>query len=240
MDSRVAIATLAYGGWYPRGVARQIQKFAEVSPGFQHVSFVNVLPEGAPKRVEENGVDYTAYCAKPFVLQEATRNADIVLLLDASIYPIQHIQPLIDHIHRHGYLFVAAGFTVGEWASDEALKYFNVKRDDMMSRPDLLSGCVGLDMRVTKARCLLKEWRAAWPTFPGPHSNLYSADQTYSYRNLGTASKDPRVRGHRHDQTALSILAHIYGMTEFVQMPRFLAYVGTEITQETALIVHGM
>ena len=45
---RVVICTVGIGGWYPRGVARMIEEFNRVSPGYEIQAWVNTLPPGTP------------------------------------------------------------------------------------------------------------------------------------------------------------------------------------------------
>lgn len=236
---RVAITTLGNGGWYHKGVARLIQEMEQVSPGYEIKAYINERPPGSPSR--ETAGEYYGYTCKPFVVKAAMEDGvDIVLHLDASIRPIRHIQPLVDHISSTGHLFVAAGFNIGQWSTDEALRQFNIGREDALRMPDCLSGCVGIDLRLQRNRDLVNLWCDCWPLFAGFHSNVNAASKKFSYRNEGFVSEDPRVLGHRHDQTVLSLLAHKFGMTDFVKMPRYLAYYGTVMSQETALFVQGM
>jgi hypothetical protein len=99
------------------------------------------------------------------------------------------------------------------------------------------SYCVGLNFADGRCTELLYRWCGLASdrlTFPGAHTA-----SGYPGRNHGFVSADPTVRGHRHDQTVLSILAHRLGMTELVNRPRFTAYKGSE-TAETVLVNQGM
>ena len=220
---KVLLTTVAIGGWYPKGAARLIQKMGEISPGYDIHAFVNTLPDGAPANVIEDGYDYTGYCAKPFALLEAKNaGADIAILLDAAFYPIRTIEPLVDYIAQTGYFFCRNGFSVGEWASDRCLEHMAVHRDWAFKIEELSSYCVGLNFSDRRCHGLLDLWctcAADRVTFPGPHTAI-----DHEGRNKGFVSTDSRVRGHRHDQTVLSILAHFMGMTQMVDRPRFTAY----------------
>ena len=239
--ARVAIATVALGGDFPLKAARMIQEFHKHSPGFEIQAWVNTLPPGAEKEFV-NGYDYTPYIAKPFALKALMDSgADIGILLDASIYPIRHIAPLIAHIGKVGYYMAPAGFTIGEWTSDSMLNHFGMGRDDAMAFPDCASGCVGLEFN-RQGRCLVDAWCSSWEYFEGPHSNINAADKSCSYRNEGFVSNDPRCRGHRHDQAALSIIAHQLGMTKWVPWPKFVAYkagFGGAPDESTCLVIDG-
>lgn len=265
---KVIICTVALGGWYLRGVSRMIEAFHNVSPGYEIQAHVNTLPFGAPANVIENDYDYTGYCSKPFALM-AARNAgaDVAVLIDAAFFPIRPIQPLVDHIARRGYYLCKNGNLVGEWSSDRCLERLGILRQDAYLMEEASSYCVGLNFADGRSTELLQRWCGAASdrlTFPGPHTSAFycmdchASGRTSPFsdgeicpkcngrglipragRNPGLVSSDPRVRGHRHDQTALSIIAHQIGMHELIERPRFTAYQGSE-TGETVLVNRGM
>jgi hypothetical protein len=237
---RVVICTVAYLGWYRRGVARMIQEFEKVSPGYEIQAWVNILPPGTPT-VEKDGVTYTGYAAKPWALKHALETADVALLLDASIYPIKHIEPLLDFINGHGYYLAPAGFTIGEWTNDSMLAGAGLDRDHALKIPDVASGIVGLANTPTN-REVVTRWCAMtnWPSFAAPHSNSLAADKKHHYRNVGFVSYDPRCSGHRQDQSALSIIAHQMGMDDLIKWPRFVTGYGIPPDESTVLTIEGM
>ena len=240
---KVVICTVAYLGWYRRGVARMIQKFEEVSPGYEIQAWVNTLPPGTPEIVKD-GVSYTGYAAKPWALSHAMQTADVALLLDASVYPIRHIEPLLDFINGHGYYLAPAGFTIGEWTNDEMLAKFGMDRDHALKIPDVASGIVGLK-NDEQGRYAVRRWceTTRWDCFAAPHSNLLAADKKHHYRNAGFVSYDPRCSGHRQDQSALSLIAQQAGMQDLTPWPRFVAYqagYGGKSNETTVLEIAGM
>ncbi len=237
----VKIAVVGIGGWYPRGVARLIDRFHEHSFGFEIQAWVNTLPPGAPKSVTEENWDYTGYCAKPFALRALRDSgAHIGILMDAAFYPIQKIHPLADHIAQAGYYLCANGFNVGEWCQDAALEPLGITREESFGIPEASSYCVGLNFTKDEPNRCLDRWCASWQTFPGPHTNpgRASADPGFPKRNPGWCSDDPRVNGHRHDQTALSVIAHKLGMNKLLPRPLFTTYAGQE-TEDTVLVNQG-
>lgn len=235
---RAIICTVALGGAYPRAVARMIEAFHQHSPGFEIQAHVNTLPFGAPANVIEDGYDYTGYAAKPFALASAMMSgADIAILLDASFYPIRSIHPLIDHIARNGYYLCKNGYRVGEWCSDRAVPRLGMTREKLMEMEECSSYAVGLNFADGRCVELLHRWcgfAADRLTFPGPHTNLLE-----NGRNRGFVSSDRRVRGHRHDQSALSVIANLMEMTNWCERPLFTAYAGHE-DERTVLMNRGM
>lgn len=234
---KAVVCAVAIGGWYHRGIARMITSFHEVSPGYEMQAWVNVLPPGAPRDVVEDGYDYTGYCAKPFALMNALVNsADIAILCDAAFYPIRHIHPLVEHIAQHGYYFCNNGNRVGAWSSDRALYRLGCSREAAWTTNEISSYCVGLNFSDGRCVELVQRWcgfAADRLTFPGPHTA-----PGQDGRNKGFVSTAGGVRGHRHDQTALSVIAHRMGMKDMIERPRFTAYLGSE-TEQTVLVNHG-
>lgn len=238
---KVVICTVAYLGWYRRGVARMIQEFERVSPGYEIQAWVNTLPPGTPEIVHGK-VTYTGYAAKPWALKHAMESADVALLIDASVYPIRHIEPLLDFIYGHGYYLAPAGFTIGEWTNDEMLEQAGLTRDEALKIPDVASGIVGLKNSL-QTQFLVDRWceMTRWPSFGAPHSNSEAADTRHHYRNVGFVSNDPRCSGHRQDQSALSIIAHQMGLKDLTPWPRFVAYQAAGNADEsTVLQIAGM
>ena len=237
---KVVICSVAYRGWYRRGVARMIQEFERVSPGYELQSWVNTLPPGTPTLMKD-GVEYTGYAAKPYAIKHAMQTADVALLLDASVYPIKHIEPLLDFIKGHGYYLAPAGFSIGEWTNDAMLAECGLDRDHALKIPDVASGIVGLANTPTNQE-VIKRWCAMThnASFADPHSNHFAADKKHHYRNVGFVSYDPRCSGHRQDQSALSIIAHQMGLTDLTPWPRFVTGYGIPTDETTVLTIAGM
>jgi hypothetical protein len=208
-------------------------------PGVEVKAWVNTLPFGAPEDVIEDGYDYTAYCAKPFVLAAARNDgADIAILADASFYAIRSIQPLIRHIAQVGYYLCNNGYKVGEWSSDRCLSRMGIEREKTWNMREVSSYCVGLNFADGRCTELLHRWcgyASDRLTIPGPHTNSYGRHEG---RNKGFVSHSHLVAGHRHDQTVLSVLAARLDMQNLLCRPVYTAYRGSE-TQDTVLVNHG-
>jgi hypothetical protein len=107
-------------------------------------------------------------------------------------------------------------------------------RDKLFKMRECSSYAVGLNFADGRCHELLHRWcgfAGDRLTFPGPHTAEWGDG-----RNKGFVSVDKRVRGHRHDQSSLSVLANQMGMTEFVARPRFTTYLGHE--NETTVLVN--
>jgi len=182
---------------------------------------------------------YTAYAAKPYLLQHVLLRDGprVTILCDASFYAIRPLDPLIEHITRNGYYLCDNGYTVGEWASDRCLAHFGLSRDVAMAMPDCSSYCVGIDRENPTAMELARQWceHSVEATICGAHTNQGHRRS----RNPGFVSGDPRCRGHRHDQTVLSIVAHGLGLLNWTHRPVYTAYKGYE-DERTVLVAEGI
>jgi len=110
------------------------------------------------------------------------------------------------------------------------------KRQHARTIREVSSYAVGFN-RHHIAACAVQEWcinSLNRGIICGPHTA-----EGFEGRNIGFVSSDPTVRGHRHDQSALSAIAHGHGLTELCQRPRFTAYLGSE-DETTVLVNQGM
>lgn len=237
------ITTLAIGRNYEIGARRLIKSLDFFESESRIVAWINQYPPGAPGRVIQDGYDYGPYCAKPFALREALiRGASIGILIDASFVAVRSLAPLIEHIRDVGYYFCRNGWKLGEWASDAALQKAGMSRERAMEVDEVSSYCVGLNFEKPRMRELLLDWTSQARdnvTFPGHHFSAAGVARTGLARNVGIVSTDPKVLGHRHDQTGLSLLADYYSLRCLVARPRFTAYAGAA-TAETVLVAKGI
>lgn len=237
---KVTICVVALGGRYMRPVSRLINSLRDMAPEIEVQAWVNILPPGVGHIVRD-GVDYTAYAAKPAVLDDLVKegSSEAVILLDANFYAVNTLYPLVKHIRETGYYLCRNGYKVGEWATDACLRLMGMEREEAMEIDDVSSYCVGVHTDRKSASMLVSAWAAHCKDvnkIAGPHTNSAASKEG---RNVGWCSGDPRCLGHRHDQTILSILRHRSCMNELCERPKFTAYAGSE-TAETCLIAHGM
>ncbi len=153
------------------------------------------------------------YAFKIAALNEARRSASTLLWLDSSTFPLKPLEPIWEHIERHGYWLSLNwhGKPNGEWTTDAALQYMNsdwtapecmpilgrvlgITPEDNAVIPQLNGGVFGLDMGSTIAQRFMALWTelAKAGAFHGDRSN------------------------HRHDQTCMSAIAWRLGMVPTV------------------------
>jgi hypothetical protein len=92
----------------------------------------------------------------------------------------------------------------GQWTCDEALPLLGITREQAFEIPQVVGGAFALDFKKSIAANFFSRYMesARNGSFRGPWTNTFEQK----------ASLDPRVMGHRHDQTAASVIAHNLGM----------------------------
>jgi hypothetical protein len=178
---------------------------------------------------------------------------DALIWADCSILPVRSFEPLWQHIEQYGAAIVNGGWSNYEWTADSAYKdLFAAERDagawDRRMESDeycmrslnreikhVVGGFFGLSMKHPVGRAILEEMYRLAQTraFCGPIANLNHKDCPTSH---ATVCGPPDVRGHRHDQTALSVVAWRHGV-QLVDPPTFLVYGKPEMATDERTVV---
>lgn len=163
-------------------------------------------PKGSPSHLQ------SPWAFKPFCFLEAQQlGYQLILWMDASIKIRRPLESLFESISNDGYLIFENYHSVGEFCKDEALGTLDITREEAFSIPSCMAGVLGLDLSSQRSAEFLRQWTERATdgiTFPGPK---WSGCNGWPR----TASKDPRVRGHRCDQTAASVIAFKLGMNKW-------------------------
>jgi hypothetical protein len=159
------------------------------------------------------------FAFKPYCLEEARHyGGELLLWLDSSCVAVRSLGPVFDQIERDGYILFGNGHhRVGEWASDEALGALGLSRDKAMEMPEVNAAVIGLNTSSPVSNSFLQRWRRAAKeglAFRGVSDQLrdWNDYQDVKWNRGARVSSDPRVRGHRHDQTVAGVLAAQLGM----------------------------
>jgi hypothetical protein len=170
------------------------------------------------------------YAFKAYALQAAAnRGYDLLLWMDAAVKPVQSLEPLWERIERDGYWFAENAWNNYEWTADSAYPALfpdwfgdNVSLGMEAARrvnrtvPHVIACCFGLNLRSEIGATFLSEYyRLASETnaFMGPWSNRNYTGNVLRQSAARTAPcGPPDVIGHRHDQTAASVIAWRLGM----------------------------
>ncbi len=236
MDERTmtrAIVCVATTPHYQKGLRRLLH---HASLQRQSVAFWN--SQGEWPKHQDRPYAFKAYALK--VMQ--AQYADLLLWCDASILPIRSLEPLWERIEREGYWIARNGWNNYQWTADSA--YLDLFEHEIVSGqvspgntlrklqnvnriiPHVVATSFGLNVKHPIGKAFLDEYyRLASETkaFCGPWTNAYSGLGT-SWDGVRVAPCGPAdVLGHRHDQTAASVIAWRLGM-KLTDCPEVFAY----------------
>ena len=250
-----AVVNVATGARYLRGQERLRAAVLKQANSDYRIYFDRDLEHFSPRLPRCPSHSDVPYAFKAFALASAVRpESDLLLWADASILPIRSLEPIWERIERDGYWMSDNGYSNATWTADSA--YYDLFEDEINAATiagkseiktvreinrkiqHVVATAFGLNVRHPKGKAFLDEYyRLASETraFCGPWWNKNSPEDA---GKLGAAPcGPPDVRGHRHDQTAASVIAWRLGF-ELTQPPEYLAYRGRE-TDKTILVVDG-
>jgi hypothetical protein len=188
------------------GLARISERLRATGFEGAFVNWEECYPEGCPSHTN------VPFAFKPLCFRAAAQlGYDLILWLDASIWIKRPLDPLFALIAQTGYLLFKESHSLGEYCRDAALSTLGIGREESFDLPCCWACAVGLDMRDSRAQQFLHRWvnlALDGITFAGPK---YSGIRGWP----PTASNDTRVKGHRHDQTAASVVALKLGWTDW-------------------------
>lgn len=185
--------------------------------------WTNELPPGSPTH------EAKPYAFKSHALMAVADEYPLLLWCDACIKPARSLEPLWERIERDGYWIAANdGWDNWQWTAQAAYEPLKLTEKENRHIPHVIGGAFGVDTRTKIGRNILDELfrLAQTDAFCGPWTN-----------NRGEAHWDTKVLGHRHDQTALSVIAHRLGC-KITHAPDPFCYAGGE-TEATILIADG-
>ena len=188
------VINYAKGDWYITGQNRLTESLKNVKFDGDILTFQDEQQIGSPPHNE------APYAFKPYALKYAVEKGyELVLWCDASVWAIKPIDAIFDEIEKNNYCFFH-NCMCGEWSSDASLNSFGITREKSFDIAMLMGICMGFNMTTDICKEFLKRWLEKandGVTFKGSWNN-----------NNNEVSSDPRVRGHRHDQTAASLIAY--------------------------------
>lgn len=186
--------------WYPAAIQRMKRSFIDNGYDGDFAIYNDEQQLGSPKHSD------MPYAFKAYALSRAyTDGYERVIWCDASIKLIKPYNVVAEHLDNVGYMLFNNGWTTGQWCSDAALEPLGITREESFEIPHLQACCMGFDF--PKCDGFVHEYfaRANDGTFKGAWSN-----------ENHEVSTDDRVLGHRHDQTAASVIATKMGMTDWL------------------------
>lgn len=198
------------------------------------------LPEGSPEHFDApfGFKPYCFFAARDLGYQQ-------ILWIDSACVAIRSLDPVFGLIEKNGYIMFNNNYDqmLGQWSSDEALAHNGITRNEAMLIPELPCSVLGLDMSSELGPSFLEGWHRIMSdgiTARGTQDKIKDWDEYHarSWNREGCISSDPRVRGHRHDQTAAGIVAHRLGMTPYADELRDVHYISKPVKDNTVILHH--
>lgn len=206
------IVNVSVRGDYPK--AQKKLKLDAEKFGIDFVGWADSYPPFCPTYEE------SMYVFKPHAFLSAwMMGYDQVLWCDSWVSIVRPIDRVWDLIDTHGYYFMQDGNNFGEYCSDTVLDKVGIGREESFtiipSDKSIRTTIVGLDLRDIRAREFLWRWYnlANDGIFTGSRSN-----------EKNQISSHPRVKGHRHDQTAAQIAIYQMGLDPTITFRPWFAY----------------
>jgi len=222
----VSVATSEY---YRRGQKRLVEAVTHQGYPIHHW---HSIPAECPSHQDK------PYAFKAYALEQEAEECGTELLIwaDACILPIRSMEPLWERIERDGYWMSRNGYSNYEWTADSAYpdlfpgactpELLNLARADNRLIPHVVATAFGINVKHPKGRAFLDEYyRLASETraFCGPWCNSAFVGSPNAGPPHTAQCGPPDVRGHRHDQTAASVIAWRLGF-ELTDPPDIFAY----------------
>ncbi|PCJ57934.1 MAG: hypothetical protein COA65_08725 [Rhodospirillaceae bacterium] len=210
MKAIINVAT----GRYIKGQDRLSRSLLEVGFDGTFLSWTKEVSIGAPLHKDN------PYAFKIYAFDQALKAGYTkILWVDASIYAIKPLDPIWEHLDKHGHMKQYAGHLCGTWSSDSQLECFGITRDEAMDMEmHGNGGFFALDFETEIANEFFTRWKQAM--LDGQFKGSWNNDNNCE-------SADPRCKGCRHDMTCGSIIANQLKMSALPEN-LLMAYVGEQ------------
>lgn len=219
MSTKMVVSFADGVGNYAKSMMRLDLSLKMVGFGGQYEIFKGINDYGHINSPHHKGThDAVPYAFKALSIKKAIEEgADYILWCDSVIYATKSIEPVFNHIKEHGYLFFDnLGYSIGDYTSDACLSNFGMTREEAFNSKMLMACCAGFDVNNPKAKEFLYKYISA-------ASDGVSYQGDWTNENL-QVSNDMRCRGHRHDQSVMSIIVKQMGLDITNAQETFFAY----------------
>lgn len=191
-------------GVYTKGQVRLRESLHHHGISNTDMLFWSSYPEHWPKESEV----FKGF--KPFAFKDAeAAGFSAAIWIDATCVCVKEISAIEKILQDEGvYIFSRYSETVGNWISDYSLERLKIEREYVHHMPELTSCVVGINFKHPKGRFLLEQWYTLahnQDTYNGGPPGLTFSDTRNN--NDFILSKDPRVKGHRTDQSIVGLLS---------------------------------
>ena len=153
------------------------------------------------------------YAFKPYAIHKCRDlGYNSILWIDSAIYLTQDPIKVFQYIERNGYmLFDNIGHNMGTYTNDDCLSHFNISRSDSFNIKMVMACSMGFNFHNKEATKVFEEWmgKAYSTAFQGAHEQI---------------GWDGKTKGHRHDQSAISCIAHNKSLSLIHPSETFIVY----------------
>ncbi|MFM7268843.1 MAG: hypothetical protein ACKOZT_09685 [Cyanobium sp.] len=238
-NSTCCVISLATGrNTYLQAIKRLEASLRKV--GFQgdFLGWIDQYPEGSPSQLEAP-MAFKTHC----FLAAKRLGYRHVLWIDAPVVALRPLGPIFAMIEKNSYVTFTNNYEqmLGQWCSDVVLDHHGISRDEALQIPETPTSVLGLDLDSQLGQEFLARWHAICSdglTCRGrkePYQSAVDHDAVAWNKNQ-CISKDPRVGGHRHDQTAAGIVCHRLGLRPYADNLRDVHYPKKPIDRSTILL----
>jgi hypothetical protein len=191
--SGFAIVSFANGGYVD-------QQERLVDSVYRHSPTVPIFPFRTFEEMNSPHHKDHPYAFKVYAI-ETVRNLGypVVAWCDSVLRLTKPIQGLLPEIHAVGVYLQEDGWTVAQWANDRALQYFGVSRDAADTISAIYACFMAYDFTVPVTQEFFRRWKQA--SIDGVFRGNWKNEN-------GSESRDPRCKGHRHDQTCAELISY--------------------------------
>ncbi len=232
-----AVVNVSTTPYLQRGQARLQSGLDQFGAGCDFLSLAKE-PVDSPKHSD------APFAFKAFALWPWRDKYDSLIWCDSCILPVRNMEPAWRHIEQRGAMVMNNGFSNYEWTADSAYpelfadefkrgvpQFLEDARECNRRIPHVVGGFFGLSMKHPVGRTILDQMYRLAQTraFCGPTWN--SNHPEYSAMPGAATCGPADVRGMRHDQTALSVVAWRNGVV-LTDPPQYLIYGKPEVATD--------
>lgn len=158
------------------------------------------------------------YQFKAMAIEKARQEyGNLILWCDSPVYAKKNIDEVFKYIDKNGFLFFDnIGYSVGDYTSDICLQHFGIDRNQAFQIPMVMACVMGFDFDNAIAVQIFEEYLQL-----AKEETLYKG--SWSNNNCEVSS-DLRCKGHRHDQSVISLILHKHGIKPLHAQSSFFAY----------------
>src|SRR5579859_656332 len=180
--------------------------------------------------------DWPTHAEKPYAfkaeaLKVSSSEAELLLWCDAAVVVVRSMDFLWERIENEGYWIPLNGWRNAEWTADSAYEDlfpgvpYEEAREINSRFPQVVATAFGVNTKHPIGAEFLSEYirLAKTKAFCGPWSNTNNPKHWPLDPSMMGPCGPPDVLGHRHDQTAASLIAYRLGM-KLEQCPGFFGY----------------